>query len=131
MTTPEQAAAMVAAAHQRHDDTRRRAIDALRRLDTIAQPITFAAVAQTAGVSRAWLYRDTDLRREIDRLRLHRPRPTPSRPAAEKATADSLRQQLEAAHLLVTELRAENGQLRDALARNLGQRRAAINATEP
>ncbi len=124
---------MVAAAHRRHDDTRRRAIDAIRRLDATAQPITFAAVAQTAGVSRAWLYRDTDLRSEIDRLRLQRPRrpTTPSRPAIEKATINSLRQQLDAAHLLVSELRAENGQLREALARRLGQQRAAIDADEP
>ena len=124
---------MVAAAHRRHDDTRRRAIDAIRRLDATAQPLTCAAVAPTAGVSRAWLYRDADLRSAIDRLRLHRPRrsPTPLRPAVEKATIDSLRQQLEAAHLLASELRAENGQLREALARKLGRQRAAIEADEP
>ena len=117
---------MVAAARRRHDDTRRKATQALRHLDAAGEPISFAAVAQAAGISRAWLYRDDAVRAEIDRLR-RRPSPaTRSRPAAEQATADSLRQQLEALRALQAELRAENHRLREAVARTLGQQRAGI-----
>ena len=113
---------MVAAARRRHDDTRRKATDALRRLDGAGEPVSFAAVARAGGVSRAWLYRDDAVRAEIDRLRRPRP-PVRARPVAEQATADSLHQQLEAARTLIAELRAENQQLREAVARKLGEHR--------
>lgn len=116
---------MVAAARRRHDDTRRKATDALRRLDAAGEPVSFAAVARAAGISRAWLYRDGAVRAEIDRLRRRRS-PAHARPVAEHATADSLRQQLDAARTLIAELRAENQQLREAVARKLGERRAAV-----
>lgn len=118
---------MVAAARRRHDYTRRRATDALRRMDAAGEPVSFAAVARTAGISRAWLYRDDAVRAEVDRLRRPRSAATRTRPAAEQATADSLRQQLDAVRSVIAELRVENQQLRDALARNLGQRRAGIS----
>ena len=126
MATPDRAAAMVAAAGRRHDETRRKATDALRRLDATGEPITFASVARVAGVSRAWLYRDNDVRAEIDRLRRPRRAVVRARPAAEQATADSLRQQLDAVRTLVAELRAENQCLREALARKLGQQRVGV-----
>jgi len=121
MATPDRAAAMVAAARRRHDDTRRKATDALRRLDVAGEAISFAAVARAAGISRAWLYRDDALRAEIDRLRRPRSTAIRARPAAEQATTDSLRQQLEAVRTLVAELRAENDRLREAVSRKLGQ----------
>ena len=126
MATPDRAAAMVAAAGRRHDDTCRKATDALRRLDANGEAISFAAVARAAGVSRAWLYRENDLRAEIDRLRRPGSAIVCARPAAEQATADSLRQQLDAVRTLVVELRAENQCLREALSRKLGQRRAGV-----
>ena len=130
MTPPERAAPMVAAARRRHDDTRRRATDALRRLDAAGEAITFTTVAAAGGISRAWLYRDPAMRVEIDRLRRPRSAATRARPAAEQATTDSVRQQLDAARTLLAELRAENQQLRDAVARKLGQQRAAITDNE-
>ncbi|MGH9157814.1 MAG: DUF6262 family protein [Acidimicrobiales bacterium] len=126
MATPDRAAAMVAAAGRRHDDTRRKATDALRRLDTTGEAVSFAAVARVAGVSRAWLYRESDLRAEIDRLRRAGSAIVRTRPAAERVTTDSLRQQLDAVRTLVVELRAENQCLREALGRKLGQRRAGV-----
>ena len=103
---------------------------ALRRLDAAGETINFAAVAQAAGISRAWLYRDDAVRAEIDRLR--RPRPVTVRPlpAAEQATADSLRQQLDAVRSLVAELRAENHRLWEAVSRKLGQQRADVGAEQ-
>ncbi|MDQ2825956.1 MAG: DUF6262 family protein [Actinomycetota bacterium] len=126
MATPDRAAAMVAAARRRHDETRRKATDALRHLDAAGAPISFAAVARTAGISRAWLYRDDAVRVEIDRLRRPGSAAVRARPAAEQATTDSLRQQLDAVRILVAELRAENQCLREAVARKLGQHRAGV-----
>ena len=130
MASPDRAAAMVAAAHRRHEETRRRATEALRRLDAAGEAITFVAVSRAAEVSRAWLYRDAGLRAEVDRLR-RRPRSNAagqSRPDAERATADSLRQQLDTLRAREVELRAENQLLREAVARRLGQQRAGRGA---
>jgi hypothetical protein len=72
-------------------------------------------------VSRSWLYRQPQLREEIDRLR----RPTRNLPSAERATTDSVRQQLRTYRDEITRLRTENQELRDQLARHLGAARAA------
>lgn len=84
---------MVAAARQRHDDTRRKATGALRRLDAAGEPISFAAVARAGGISRAWLYRDAAVRAEIDRLRRPRSatigvRSAPSKPAPNRSVSN-------------------------------------------
>ena len=124
-TTAERANPLLAAARQRHDDARRRTVEALRRLDAAGMPVTIAAVARAAGVSRAWLYRQHDLLPTIEHLRQ---RTTPStasrRPSTERASTDSLRQQLDALRARYSELQTENQQLRDALARKLGARRS-------
>lgn len=112
------------AAQARHAATLRRAEDALRTLAGRGEPITFRRLAQTAGVSRSWLYRQTELRAEIERLR--QPRPSKSRPAlSQRATVDSLRQQLHAYREELSRLRTQNQVLHDQLARHLGAARAA------
>lgn len=136
MTSPDHAdrsAAMVAAARNRHDDTRRRAIDALRRLHAAGEEVTFAAVARAAGVSRAWLYRDPQLRTEIDQSRTRRPRSRPpvGRLSAERTSHESL---LELRASLQGELHAlqeENRRLREALARKLGAHRGTHTTGRP
>lgn len=125
--TVDRTAALIAAAHRRHDDTRRKATEALRYLDTNGTPITFAVVAQTAGISRAWLYRDPTIRTEIDRLRRRPTQTGRARPAAERATDDSIRQRLDALQPILAEFRAENQRLRNALARKLGDQRTRPN----
>jgi hypothetical protein len=117
------------AAEARHDATLRRAEDTLRRLATKGGPITFRRVAEEAGVSRAWLYRQDQLRRQIDQLR-QTPTSRASRiPTTERATSDSLRQQLHAHRSEIARLRAENQELREQLARQLGAQRAAANTS--
>lgn len=130
MTTSERSKAMVAAAHRRHEETRRKAIDALRRLDADGEPVSFVAVARAAGISRAWLYRDADIRAEIERLRdLHLPPARPRAPFAERASASSLRQELGALRAREAELRNENRLLRGA--RPQIRRRARRPAHQP
>jgi Family of unknown function (DUF6262) len=118
---------IVAAARQRTEQTRERAVTTLRRMDAAGQPVTLASLASQAGVSRSWLYRQDDLRAEIERLRDHR-RPSPGRatvPGRQRASSTSLLLRLEAAADRIRRLEAENQQLRDALARALGERRTA------
>ena len=116
-------AALAAAARQRSDQTRQRATEALQRLHATAQPITFAHVARTAGVSRSWLYRQPDLRADIDRLRRVATAQAVPVPSPERGSAESLRQRLEAALDEITRLNADNHQLREHLAQHLGHRR--------
>ncbi len=118
---------VIAAARRRAEQTRQRAIAALRRMDATGQRITFDAVARQAGVSRSWLYAQQDLRAEIQRLRQRHPATpaAPVPPVRQQASASSLLRRLEAATARIRHLEADNQQLRDALARALGERRAA------
>lgn len=117
---------VVAAARRRAEQTRGRAIAALRRMDTTGQRINFDTVAAAAGVSRSWLYTQDDLRAEIDRLRQPHPAASPAPPPKRQRASDpSLLRRLQAAAGRIQLLEADNQQLRDALALALGERRAA------
>ena len=117
--------ALTAAAHQRSHDTRHRTIDTLRRLDAAGQAVTLAGVARAAGVSRSWLYRQADLRAEIDRLRTPGTAATAAPiPPAQRASTESLRRRLEATLDEIQRLKAENHQLRQQVAQRFGQQRA-------
>ncbi|MCK1818846.1 DUF6262 family protein [Streptomyces sp. XM83C] len=118
---------IIAAARERAAATRERAIAALRRMDAAGQPVSFDAVAREAGVSRSWLYTQPDLRAEIDRLReRHGPASSaPQVPDQQRASDASLLRRLEAATARNRQLEAEVRELRDQLARVLGQQRAA------
>lgn len=113
--------ALADATERRVQDTRLRAIGAIRQLDTAGETITFASVSQRSGVSRSWLYRQPDLRSEIDRLRAT---PAPTVPSAQRASTDSQHRRLEATLDEIQRLKTENQQLRELLAQRLGQRRA-------
>lgn len=126
---PADHTAIVKAARQRHELTRAKAIQALRELDRAGTAITFQAVAKTAQVSRSWLYAQPDIRTEIQRLRdATRHAPAPPIPAAQRATADSLRRRLEATQDRARQLIEENQRLRRQLAQVLGERRQATAA---
>jgi hypothetical protein len=118
----DNSAHLVAAARRRSEQTLVRARRALRELTVAGEPVTVSAVAARAGVSRAWLYTQTDLRRQID---AHHRRP-PTRPATSDAPASdaSLRQRLALAHERVRELSAHNAELHEQIARLHGQLRA-------
>ena len=115
-----------AAARGRSVRTRDRALAALRRLDANGIPITFQTLAREAGISRSWLYNQTDLRTEIQRLRRRQPlAPTPTTPERQRASADSLLRRLQAATDRIGRLERENQDLRNTLARALGTTRTA------
>ena len=97
------------------------ALEALRRQ---AKPVNFAQIAKAAGVSRSWLYRQPEIREQIERMREAQPRMQRGQ-SPQRATADSLRQQLHTYREELARLRAENTALKDQLARHLGAARAA------
>jgi AraC-like DNA-binding protein len=118
---------LITAAQQRAEQTKRRAVAALRRLDATGRPISFESVAREAGVSRSWLYAQTDLRQEVERLRArHQKRPsTTVPPERQRASEASLMRRLEAATERIGHLERDNRQLRDALAQVLGEQRTS------
>ncbi|MDA8185138.1 MAG: DUF6262 family protein [Actinomycetota bacterium] len=124
----DRAAAMVSAQKHRSEATRRRSIEALRPLHDAGGEVSFAALAREAGVSRAWLYRDPQLRAEIERMKNashRRPARAPNKtPRGERASDESLRELRAALQSELVALREENHRLREALARQLGERRA-------
>ncbi|KAK1185848.1 DUF6262 family protein [Streptomyces sp. NBS 14/10] len=123
---------MVAAARNRHEYTRAKAIQALREIDAAGTAITFDTVARPAGVSRSWLYTQPDLRAEIERLRAERQRASAAPvPARQRASDASLLRRLEAANERNRRLTEENRQLRQHLARALGDLRAARWQSQP
>jgi Family of unknown function (DUF6262) len=114
---------LITAAKQRHELTRAKAIAALHELDRSGAKITFESVADQAGVSRSWLYTQTDLKDEIRRLRAHNQPPATQTPPRQRASDDSLRQRLDLALHRNRELADENQRIRRQLAHALGQLR--------
>lgn len=116
---------LVTAAQQRHELTRAKAIRALRELDHSGTPVTFETVARTAEVSRSWLYTQPDIRAAIERLRdTTRRAPSPSIPANQRSSDDSLLTRLNSALERNRKLAEENQLLRRQLAHALGDRRS-------
>jgi len=120
---------IIAAARQRRELTRAKAIQALRTLDASDAPVTFETVARAAAVSRSWLYAQPDIRAEIERLRaVHHRAPATSVPARQRASEASLLRRLEAASQRNRQLAAENRRLREQLAFALGEARDSDEA---
>jgi hypothetical protein len=108
---------------------RSQVVEAIKRLDGRGARITFAAVADEAGVDRSWLYSHDDLAAQIKRLRDQTRGPLEPRPQRERASEASLRVRLAAAQQVNDDVRAElkqvreeNRALRDEISRLRGQR---------
>jgi len=127
MTQADRTARLAQHARTRHEQALERARDALTALAAGGGTVTIAALAATAGVSRSWIYSQPALRDQIEQLRSGTPRPGPSdrQAAGSQASTESLRRRLALAHQCIQQLREENQQLRQSLARAHGQRRAA------
>ena len=129
MTRADNTRYLTQATAERHQETLRKASDAIAHLDSSGQPVNFSAVAAAAGVSRASLYRDPGIRDLISRIRAAPARSATTRAAAQRATAESLRTRLNTARAEITRLRAENTRLREQAARHRGEQRAANHHT--
>jgi hypothetical protein len=94
--------------------------------------VSFEVVAQTAGVSRSWLYTQPDIRAEVERLRsLRRRAPQTPVPGRQRSTDASLLRRLEAANARNRELGEDNQRLRRHLAHALGQLRVTGYTGQP
>jgi 7-keto-8-aminopelargonate synthetase-like enzyme len=114
---------LIEAARRRREQTLARAHHALQQLEASGQPVTIAAVAAHAGVSRAWLYAETDLRTRIHALRNQTVDTTATRPPNDASSEASLRNRLTLAHQRIRELTDQNRHLRDQIAHLHGQLR--------
>lgn len=123
---PDNTGVLLDAARRRRELTRAKAVRAIRELDRAGTPVTFETVARTAEVSRSWLYAQTDIRAEIQRLReATQQAPSPPIPARQRASEPSLLQRLTEANQRNRELTEENTRLRRQLAHALGDQRAS------
>lgn len=127
MTRADNSAFLIQANTRRHEAALAAAHHAINQLRREGKLVSYAAVAHAAGVSRAWLYRQDQIRDLISQLREHHQPPAASR----RATSDSLRQRLDTARTEITRLRNENRSLRDQIARNLGIQRAQHTEDTP
>jgi chromosome segregation ATPase len=112
-------------ARQRHQQALHRAQQTLAEMNDAGEPVTVALIARRAGVSRSWIYTQPALRDRIGQLQRHRADADANRETITRASDDSLRQRLALAHERISQLRAENQQLRGALAQAHGQLRAS------
>lgn len=110
-------------ARARHEQTLHRAHAALTSMTSNGDAITVSLLAGKAGVSRSWIYTQPELRGQIEQLQQLTRTGAPRRETANHASEESLRRRLELAHQRITQLRTENQQLRESLARAHGQLR--------
>lgn len=98
-------------AQLRHQQTVQRAEEGIRRLLQEDRPVNFNTVAQTAGVSPAWLYQHPEMRQRIEHLRGQQrtqvtyPSKTKTSDASKNAMMITLRNRVKA-------LEAENQELK-------------------
>jgi hypothetical protein len=124
---PDNSARIVLAAKRRSELTRAKAVQAIRQLDRTGAVVTFEVVADSAGVSRSWLYGQADLRAEIERLRERTRKTSPSVPVRQRTSDASLIARLQAAIDQCRKLSEENSRLRRQLAHALGERRISAS----
>lgn len=113
-------------ARARHEQTLHRAQAALTSMANDDDAVTVSLLASKAGVSRSWIYTQPELRDQIEWLQRSATRTGASRREADhRASEESLRHRLALAHERIAQLRTENQQLRESLARAHGWLRAA------
>lgn len=126
MTTARPAEARTAALRSAREkdgkEKRTRALAALQALEVEGAPISFAAVANAAGVSRSLVYA-AGVREHVETARARRQAggsPAPSRPATLPATPEGLRTDLAVAREEIRRLRETEAVLTKRLRLQLG-----------
>jgi len=96
-----------------------------RNSKAAAAPSPVATLAAKAGISRAWVYTETELHQQINALRGPRLNTPQAAGTVERSSDTSLRHRLALAHQRISELTDDSHQLRDQIARLHGQLRTA------
>jgi hypothetical protein len=100
-------------AQQKAVDTARRAEEAIARLLKEQRPVNFKTVAETAGISTAWLYGNETLKQRIMHLRLQQaPAVQVKIPPREQASSASKDAMIAALRQRIKKLEEENGTLK-------------------
>jgi hypothetical protein len=129
MARADNSAFLAQANARRHEAAIAAAHHAIEQLQREGKAINYTTVAHSAGVSRSWLYRQSQVADLISQLRQqHAPAATI---AAQRASANSLRQRLDTARAEITRLRTENRSLREQIARQLGLQRTQSASDRP
>ncbi|MGW2926091.1 DUF6262 family protein [Streptomyces fungicidicus] len=122
MTVSRTPAEVLAESRRRDSRTKRqRVLAVVDQLLAQGDPVIFAAVARTAGVSN-WLVYADGVREHIDKARAQQAsRPARDRQSEGTASTASLRTDLELSRTEIRTLREERDKLKAALQRSLGQ----------
>lgn len=100
-------------AQEKAVDTARRAEEAITRLLKEQRPVNFKTVAETAGISTAWLYGNEMLKQRIMRLRLQQvPAVQVKIPPREQASSASKDAMIAALRQRIKKLEEENRTLK-------------------
>lgn len=90
--------------------------EAIKRLVKSVKPINFNTVAEEAGVSKAWLYKEIEVAERIKRLRGQSPNKKPSNSATASKVSDPSKDALIATlKYKVKELESENRDIKKQL----------------
>ncbi|WP_327115054.1 DUF6262 family protein [Nocardia sp. NBC_01730] len=117
---------LLEATQRRSEDARKRAEAAITTATRGHHRITVAGIAKTAGVSRSWIYTQSDLVDAISTLQQRNP--TTGQMTPTSATVQSLQTRLEAANERSKQLRQQVTQLTAQLETAYGEIRALRNA---
>ncbi len=105
-----QISALVESAAARSQDARRRVLAAVRSLERRGEPVSLAALAKAAGVSRTFIYDSSELRALVDAARQREARPSSAPVAArERSSLASLKARID-------NIMSDNRRLREELA---------------
>jgi len=119
----EQIERLTANARHRSEQTMQRAQQMLAAMATRGDTVTVARLAQSADVSRSWIYTQPELLERIEQLRQAAPSRPPGSAAASRASLESWKRRLGLAHQRIAQLRGENQQLRRSVEQLHGQLR--------
>ncbi|PYE13472.1 hypothetical protein DFR67_11626 [Williamsia limnetica] len=120
--------ALADSARKRAQETAHRAAQILADAEGRQETVSVVEFARRARVSRSWVYSQPGIVERLQQLNAATSTEndgTVRAPASMRASDESLLMRLELAHRRILALTAENHQLRDQLARTLGELRAA------
>ncbi|MFF7925538.1 DUF6262 family protein [Streptomyces mirabilis] len=122
MTGPRKPAEILAESRRQDSRIKRqRVLTVVDQMIAQGDPVTFAAVARTAGVSN-WLVYADGVREHIEKARAQQAnRPAYDRLSGGATSSASIRTDLELARAEIRALREEHDRLKGVLQRNLGQ----------
>jgi len=101
--------ALAEATRRRSAAARAKAEKAITAAHRGTAPVSVAGIAKAAGVSRSWLYTQTDLMTAIQQIQQRQPAPTRTGP--QPASVASLQRRLDTALARIKQLRGENADL--------------------